>query len=103
MKYLEIDISPGERNAFSVAAELENIAVRFCFRWMPYIGKWHCVIRDPANNVLGVSMVAPGGDIWMDTRDPRVPKGRIGWAGKDPYSRSDLGEIVKLYYMKVVQ
>lgn len=103
MQYLEIDVSPGERFAFSVTAELEEVALRFCFRWMPYIGKWHCVIRDPANNTLGSSMVAPGGDIWLDTRDPRVPKGRLGWAGNDPYLRTDLGSTVKLYYLKANQ
>lgn len=101
MSQFKLDITPGEDMAPVFTHELEGISIRTAFRWLPQISRWIVYFRDPEDKLLGwPHIVAPGGDIYLDVRDPRVPPGRMGFDGPDPYVREDLGTKVNLYYLE---
>lgn len=97
----QLDVRPGEDRAFARTFTLDGIAIVVQLRWLPRVGLWLLLLRSPAGDVLSLAqMVRPGSTVVMDTRDPRLPSGRLVWSGPDDYVRSDLGATLRLLYIE---
>ncbi len=95
-----IPTNPGRSFAFAQTVTLEGITIRLSFRWYPVPARWMMEVLSSDNELLGPGfLVSPGGDVWLDVRDPRVPPGRLVWVGPDPYAQDELGQTVQLIYV----
>ena len=101
MSTFKLDINAGGDYAPVFTHDLQGISIRTAFRWLPIINRWIVYFRDPVDVLLGwPHIVSPGADIYLDIRDKRIPPGRFGFSGPDPYVREDLGTRLNLYYVE---
>lgn len=99
MAQLVIDVRPGTAPAPVISTEVDGVAVRLAFRWLPNLESWVMQVRDPGDVPLSMPLrVSPGVALPLDTRDPRVPPGSFRWEGPEPYGRDDLGVTLVLLY-----
>ena len=96
-----VDVRPGALFAVVVSAQLGGVTVAFALRWLPRLGRWSCQMRTTSGEVLSIdAIVQPAGRVLFDARDPRVPPGSLVWTGPDDYTRTDLGETLRLIYVE---
>lgn len=85
----------------------EVIAVTLELRWLPLLGSWmYGVAVDGVEYVVGrrvspsAQLLSPDGLPWTSTMSG-IPglAGAFVWWGADPYTQSDMGTSVLLYYM----
>jgi len=101
MRYT-LDTRRADKSAFSKLYELDKVAIRIGFRWLPIIKRWYCEVRDPNDNqLIRPQIVWPAGEILLDSRNPKLPPGRLLWDGPDYYTKNDLGKTLNLLYFSV--
>lgn len=102
---LEVDITAGNASAFATTAELEDVRVRFEFRWLPRVARWAVVATNPGTRTpVGIEQhVTDAGELLLDKRRDNVPPGRLIFWGQDPYERDDLGDTMRLLYFTAAE
>jgi hypothetical protein len=100
-----VSLRPGTSAYYTPSIELpgptRKVTVLLSFRWLPRLSLW-CVLVTTLDGSRALSMqqhVRPGGQVYMDIRDPEAPEGRLFWTGPDPYTREDLGDAVELWWV----
>lgn len=102
---VEIDIRAGSDYAFAVTPEVEDggetHTIRLAFRWLRRLGRWVVLPTTPSTHEpLGIQqVVGPQSRLLLDTRQPDIPPGRFVFVGPDAYTRTDLGETMRLIYL----
>mgnify|MGYP003436277112 FL=1 len=95
----QLSLSPvGYRRRQSVA--LGGIEVQIATRWADGPGAWYVDVATASGEpVLSGCRVSPGGYVWQEGADPRLPAGSLIATGPDPYRRDQLGIDVQLVYL----
>jgi hypothetical protein len=86
-----IDIAhpPGIEPTISV--DLGGVAIRLTLRWLPRARRFWYIVETPHGVPLTpAALAAPSAVIPFDPTDPRSPRGRLQWAGPEPYGRGEL-------------
>ena len=96
------DIRPGTNDyAFTRTYTLEGVVVVFRCHWHDRSGRWQVEMLSPSGEVLAFGQASPGGVFVHDPRDESQPPGTFVWgSGPEPYTRQDLGDAVRLYYVE---
>lgn len=80
---------------------LGGVPVQLILDWRDNAGAWYVSVETDAGvRVLSGVRVSPGGLVWRDGQDPRLPPGNLYTVGPDPYDRLQLGTDVRLLYFE---
>lgn len=77
-----------------------TVTVQLAFAWQARIGRWLVSVETVDGRPLSMQQaVAPGGQVYVDRRDPEAPDGVLTWTGPDPYAEQDLGDLLQLWWI----
>ena len=94
-----VDCRPGGYYAFRISVDLDGVAVRLRFRWLPAITRWTMIVETPAGEALTAWSVAqPGAQVLIDVSSPARPPGTLRWEGRETTEAADLGEGLRLIW-----
>ena len=78
---------------------LGGIQVQIVTRWAEGPGAWYVDVSTASGErILSGQRVSPGGYVWTESQDPRLPAGSLYASGPDPYRRDQMGLDVQLVY-----
>ncbi len=95
-------IPPTEDEFLSrTSVTLGGVPVQIILDWRDNPGAWYANVEtDAGARVLSGVRVSPGGLVWREGQDPRLPPGNLYTDGPDPYDRLQLGGDVRLLYFE---
>lgn len=79
---------------------LGGTQIQIATRWQEGPGAWYADVYTAAGEkVLSGCRISPGGYVWQEGQDPRLPPGSLAATGPDPYRREQMGVDVHLIYL----